>query len=357
MRRILLLLFMSLAVVLPTFGQQNTVNAAIDATELLVGEQTVLHTTVNCNAGARVKFEGKKGENLTPGVEIVEISRPDTLLLNNGKRWQITRNYTLTSFDSALYRLPAIEVEIDGQKVQSRGEIALKVNTIDVDVQHPDAIRPPKGPVDGVFEWNGLLFLYCLLAWLALAACIALLLRLSAPRKHNKVIVLPAPKPAHAVAIEAIGKLQSTTPGDAEAQQLYFSQLTDILRTYLHERFGFNAMEMTTREIIGQLQKINDREALLELKNVLQTADLVKFARLSPALPEREDSLLRAVDYVRQTQLPDSDIPQTIKRLVPIEQGAENRKRLACWLGLIASVAALFALLFHLCSTLWLLLF
>lgn len=229
MRRILLLLFMSLAVVLPTFGQQNTVNAAIDATELLVGEQTVLHTTVNCNAGARVKFEGKKGENLTPGVEIVEISRPDTLLLNNGKRWQITRNYTLTSFDSALYRLPAIEVEIDGQKVQSRGEIALKVNTIDVDVQHPDAIRPPKGPIDGVFEWNGLLFLYCLLAWLALAACIALLLRLSAPRKHNKVIVLPAPKPAHAVAIEAIGKLQSTTPGDAEAQQLYFSQLTDIL--------------------------------------------------------------------------------------------------------------------------------
>ena len=146
---------MALAVVLPTFGQQNTVNAAIDATELLVGEQTVLHTTVNCNAGARVKFEGKKGENLTPGVEIVEISRPDTLLLNNGKRWQITRNYTLTSFDSALYRLPAIEVEIDGQKVQSRGEIALKVNTIDVDVQHPDAIRPPKGPVDGVFEWNG----------------------------------------------------------------------------------------------------------------------------------------------------------------------------------------------------------
>ena len=85
---------MALAVVLPTFGQQNTVNAAIDATELLVGEQTVLHTTVNCNAGARVKFEGKKGENLTPGVEIVEISRPDTLLLNNGKRWQITRNYT-----------------------------------------------------------------------------------------------------------------------------------------------------------------------------------------------------------------------------------------------------------------------
>ena len=80
MRRILLPLFMSLAVVLPTFGQQNTVNAAIDATELLVGEQTVLHTTVNCNAGARVKFEGKKGENLTPGVEIVEISRPDTQL-------------------------------------------------------------------------------------------------------------------------------------------------------------------------------------------------------------------------------------------------------------------------------------
>ena len=357
MYRTLLPLLLALLFSAPAAGQQNTVNAVIDATEMLVGEQVVLHTIVNCNAGSRVRFQEKSGTNLTPGVEIVEISRPDTVLLNEGKRWQIKRDYTLTSFDSALYRLPAIEVEINGQKVRSRGEIALKVNTISVDLRQPDKLRSPKGPVEGVFEWNAALLGYCALAWLLFAACIALLLRLSAPRKHTMVITVPAPQPAHAVAIQAITELRNTTPEDTAANQQYFTQLTDILRTYLHDRFGFNAMEMTTPEIIDQLRKSNDEQALRELKDILQTADLVKFARLAPAMTERERSLLQAADYVRQTQLADSEVPKTEKRIVPVEQRTENRKRAYCLVALLVSLAALFVVLFHLCGTLWLILF
>ena len=357
MYRTLLPLLLALLFAAPAAGQQNTVNAVIDATEMLVGEQVVLHTIVNCNAGSHVRFQEKSGTNLTPGVEIVEISRPDTVLLNEGKRWQIKRDYTLTSFDSALYSLPAIEVEINGEKVRSRGEIALKVNTISVDLRQPDKLRSPKGPVEGVFEWNAALLGYCALAWLLFAACIALLLRLSAPRKHTMVITVPAPQPAHAVAIQAITELRNTTPEDTAANQQYFTQLTDILRTYLHDRFGFNAMEMTTQEIIEQLRKSNDEQALRELKDILQTADLVKFARLAPAMTERERFLLQAADYVRQTKLADSEVPKTEKRIVPVEQRTENHKRAYCLVALLVSLAALFVVLFHLCGTLWLILF
>ena len=357
MYRTLLPLLMALLFAAPAVGQQNTVNAVIDATEMLVGEQVVLHTTVNCNAGSRVRFQGKSGTNLTPGVEIVEISRPDTVLLNDGKRWQITRDYTLTAFDSALYRLPAIEVEVNGVKVQSRGEIALKVNTIDVDHKHPDKLRLPKGPVEGIFVWNAALLGYSFLTWLLFAGIIALALRLSAPRKRTKVITVAAPPSAHAVAMEAIAQLRNTAPESTEDHRHYFTKLTDILRTYLHERFGFNAMEMTTQEIIAQLQKHTDPQVLCEMKELLQTADLVKFARLAPALSTRERSLLQAADYVRLTQLADSEIPKTEKRIVPIEQRTENRKRAFCFAGLLLCIAALFALLFHLCGILWLFLF
>ena len=116
-------------------------------------------------------------------------------------------------------------------------------------------------------------------------------------------------------------------------------------------------MEMTTQEIIEQLRKSNDEQALRELKDILQTADLVKFARLAPAMTERERSLLQAADYVRQTQLADSEVPKTEKRIVPVEQRTENRKRAYCLVALLVCLAALFVVLFHLCGTLWLILF
>ena len=60
MYRTLLPLLLALLFAAPAAGQQNTVNAVIDATEMLVGEQVVLHTIVNCNAGSRVRFQEKK---------------------------------------------------------------------------------------------------------------------------------------------------------------------------------------------------------------------------------------------------------------------------------------------------------
>ena len=59
MYRTLLLLLLALLFAAPAAGQQNTVNAVIDATEMLVGEQVVLHTIVNCNAGSRIRSKKK----------------------------------------------------------------------------------------------------------------------------------------------------------------------------------------------------------------------------------------------------------------------------------------------------------
>ena len=44
----------------------------------------------------------------------------------------------------------------------------------------------------------------------------------------------------------------------------------------------FNALEMTSSEIIDQLLEMNDKEAISDLKLLLQTADLVKFAKHNP---------------------------------------------------------------------------
>ena len=71
---------------------QATVDIKIDSLELLVGQQTQLTLDVSADAKAKVVFpEIKKGSELTPGVEVVDVARADTQLLNDGGRMLLSQ--------------------------------------------------------------------------------------------------------------------------------------------------------------------------------------------------------------------------------------------------------------------------
>ena len=83
----------------------------------------------------------------------------------------------------------------------------------------------------------------------------------------------------------------------------YYTELTDAIRTYIKDRFGFNALEMTSSEIIDQLLEMNDKEAISDLKLLFQTADLVKFAKHNPQMNENDANLINAIDFINETDL------------------------------------------------------
>ena len=67
---------------------------------------------------------------------------------------------------------------------------------------------------------------------------------------------------------------------------MYFTELTDILRLYLYRRFGINAAEMTSRQILASLKKNKDtQDKRVYFRQILDMADFVKFAKVRP-LPE-----------------------------------------------------------------------
>jgi hypothetical protein len=69
------------------------------------------------------------------------------------------------------------------------------------------------------------------------------------------------------------------------------------VRTYLNEKFGIKALESICSEIIENINDGQLSESLrMELKDVLETADLVKFAKASP-LPVADKF---ASDYIRK---------------------------------------------------------
>jgi hypothetical protein len=100
----------------------------------------------------------------------------------------------------------------------------------------------------------------------------------------------------------------------SENQKEYYTKLTDTVRQYIQERFGFNAMEMTSNEIIYRLRESDDQKSIDELHELFETADLVKFAKHSALINENDLNLVNAIKFIDDTK---TAAEETEERIVP----------------------------------------
>lgn len=137
MKKIIFLISLLVTMFCGGAAAQNSVsvNAEIDSCQRLIGEQARIKLKVGVDANKRTLLPTFNKE-IIEGVEIVEKLPNDTQLLNDGKRLLITEEYVVTSFDSALYVIPAFEVLVDGEPFYSE-ELALAI------IRHDETIHNP----------------------------------------------------------------------------------------------------------------------------------------------------------------------------------------------------------------------
>ena len=88
-----------------------------------------------------------------------------------------------------------------------------------------------------------------------------------------------------------------------EISKEYYTLITDTLRKYIEERFGINAMEMTSGEILDLIRKNSEAQSVYDnLRQILQLADFVKFAKMNPLPDENDLSMMNAYLFVNQTK-------------------------------------------------------
>lgn len=328
--------------------------ATIDSVQMMIGEQTGLHVAATVKPNQKVVFQQWKPQQvLVPGIEVVEAPKVDTVDASDGFV-TITQHLTITAWEDSVFYIPQMKVKIDGKVLESKS-LALKVLTVEVDTLHPNQYFGPRDVQDNPFlweEWSALLW-FTLLAIILYALAWVAYVRL----KSNKPITLKVRFrkiiPPHQKALSEIESLKSDQQNMSHAdafgpeqtdnylqQKQYYTKLTDALRTYLEERFGFNAMEMTSYEIISRLKQEKDAEKLQELTQLFETADLVKFAKFTVGVNENDRNLVSAIDFINQTKQENMPTEERIEPTVTEQQRQTMRVRLSLkWAIVILTIA------------------
>lgn len=320
---------------------QNVVEASLSGADILIGEQVDLKLSVKTDAANTVQFpEYPPQGEMVPGVEVIQASVVDTQRHNNGQRLELTRSYTITSFDSALYVLqPAVLIGSD--TIQARSSVGLKVTSVPVDTLHPEQMRDAYGPVDVEFEWSWNILLMILGLVLSAAVGIVFFRRARRIKPRVRRYVLPEVPTPRAAAQGIFEQLRAEQPSSPDEMKQHYMRMTEALRNYIAETYKISALEMTSAEITDALMSLPDTERE-SLRDILETADLVKFARYEASLPEADRNLLQAVRFVEATS-PAPTEPRKPRIVEEVEGGEAvlRRRRRTYAIAALCGVVAL----------------
>lgn len=300
------------------YAQQTLIDVSIDSAAILIGEQTVLHLTVTTDNGKNV-IVPIPNDTLMTGVEVLNIAKADTTVIDNN-RLLIKQDILVTSFDSSLYLLPPFKV-IDQTDTIYSNQVALKVSTIPVNIDKPDDFNDIKDTWDPPF----VLADYYLLIYGVLFACFLIcLIGYILKRLRNRQSIIPFKKqepklPPFEMAMKELDEIKQQKLWQQGRNKEYYTLLTDTLRKYMVNRFGINAMEMTSGEILELIRLESEANSSYNsLKQILELADFVKFAKLHPLPDENELSLMNAYLFVNQTKVVEVASPEESKKSTEI---------------------------------------
>jgi len=212
----------------------------------------------------------------------------------------------ITSFDSGYYAIPPFRFNYKqpGDQLVHFTEteaILLEVSTLPVNMEQE--IKDIKKPIEAPYTFREALpWIIGFILAIVFGYLIYYFLK---KRKKAEPVFKAAPKPKlppHRIALDALDDLRYKKLWQSGQIKEYHTELTDIIRDYMLGKFNIHAMEFTSEEILAAINgtSTND-EAKDKLRQTLQLADQVKFAKYQPLPLEHDSSLNNAIDFVKET--------------------------------------------------------
>ncbi|MEG1621959.1 MAG: hypothetical protein RR330_01155 [Alistipes sp.] len=306
-KHLLILLFT--AFIGSLYAQRPTVTARLEPDSIGIGDQFTYAIEVDRDLVQVVEFPTFAAQDKESGLELVTDFPVDTIE-HIGRHLKLRKRYLMAAFEEGLIHmghgrvLYADKNTID--TLYTADSLTLQVGTFQIDSTSQSIydIKAQKtmpfrfGEISGYIKWG----LLALLLLGSIAYAIKRILGHYGKRVSDLFKPTP-PLPPHVVALQALEALHHQKLWQNEKYKLYYSGLTDILRTYMAGRWGERAMEMTSDEIIDALRRLEiPKKNALEIATLLQNADLVKFAKGIPEAEQSENDYQKVYAFVEQTK-------------------------------------------------------
>ena len=265
-----------------SFAQKPMVKAEIDTTNIRIGEQFQLKISVDETQNVIIpKIQLK-------GLEVIDSTRIDTI------KNSLIRRYILTGFDSGAFYIPQQQIFVKNQAFLT-DSLLINIATIAI-----DTTKVKKFPIKSIkkepYTFDDFrIYIYLILAILAI---IGFWIYWFVIRKRKETEDAPTYRtlPPFEEAILRLNELDEKLLWQNNKIKEYYSELTEIVRGYIERELKVPALENTTDEVLAMIKDFKNadsietsKETIKKLKDLLQEADLVKFAKSKPLAIEIED--------------------------------------------------------------------
>ena len=280
-------------------AQQVEVSATVPDESIAVGKPFSLDLMMKVPYGNYVEWNGFVTDTLSAQIDILK--RGDLVRTADAdSNIIVQQQLTLMTFDTGYVQIPSLQLSLlTPHSSLLTNPIDLYVTTIAVDTTQ--AYKPLMPPIEQpismkeVFPW----LLGALLLVLA-GLVIWYILKHRKPRLDENGEPIKGPVvPPYTKAIGDLENLKQQKLWQVGKIKEYYSSLTDIAREYIEGQFGVNAVEMTTDDILEEVKELRFEEELYgKLKDTMELADLVKFAKYTATSLESDNAMTDMTDFV-----------------------------------------------------------
>ena len=296
-------------------GQSTEAKATLDSNVILIGQQVQFSIELKQDKKNQIKwplFPDTIGK-----IEIISRGKIDTIATGDAGVLYRKQKLTITAFDSGYFVIPPISFNaVNGVDTTSYKTNPLLLTVMIMPVDTTKAIHDIKDLAEIPFNWRDYIwyFIFGIAGILLILVGVYVYMRYG--KKVKPEIFVSKPKiPAHEVALTSLKLLDEEKHWQNGRYKYYHSSISEIVRTFIEQRWEIHAMEQITDEIVNhpKLLQLNP-ETRRQLIDLLMLSDLAKFAKLQPLANENEQSMRDAIKFVTECALkPEENKKEEVK--------------------------------------------
>jgi len=283
--------------------------ATLEKDNILIGDQIKLNLQIDKNKGKDIQFPVFEN-NIIDGIEIIE--RSDIKGVNESK--SLRQSYTITSFEDSVFEIKPFIFKVDGKEVKTN-PLRLKVSNykpdsafvakLDTTQQIPITdIKPIEDAPMTFKEFFSRFWWIFVIVILGIIAFFVYKYFKNKPKSEAPIFSKPKPKiPAHVIALQKLEELKKQELHKKNLKTFY-TEMSNIIRNYIEDRFKIPALEQITTEIINDFNKTEfaNNDMNNKLQELLSLSDMVKFAKDKPDDYKNEMMIEYAFSFINYTK-------------------------------------------------------